>query len=736
MFGAGAGALFGGISGAASSFMKHAPQASGDVLAAEAGQPMDLMPGTNANFDAALKMSGMPQNEQAGIIEGMRKLKPNIGELEQAATEEGLPVFVGQKSANEGVQKRWSILVQGGSPVAEAESQAVNNAFEMAANKTKEAIGADGAAGSLREVGDRIAEGLSDKFEAQYQPIKEGYDMVREYGPSMQISENSRNAIARNIRKLIDEHDIVAGTPAANFINNVADGMEKITDLNKLQSYVSNIRKSAPIEAKFTAGLIRDKFSDLEERLFRDLADKMKTPQARDKILEVADRSKSLRSEYRQFAEEMKTVRGALKGRQIYGPQDFLNYLEETSPEKFAKNLFQKENSRFTEWFSKKFPEQWQEVTKYQKGKLLSDAGGDPFRAIKSIEKLEPELKKQMFTPEQLKTIKNVKTWADAFPKKFNPSESATAYGWMQFLKSPVEAAYQTARDVGIKGSFHYLGLTADDAAKVGGLSWIEKSAQKTSRIIETTARSIVDAGKVTRAIISAEGNKLASSKPATHDDINHVSDIVASLQTNPEAFIDHMEKTISPVQAVAPNIAGGLHMAASRATSFLASKLPPKPNRLPLDSKTQNSPADLAKFGRYLNAVENPLDVLKSVKSGSVSSEQIETLKTVYPQLYGEMKSQLMEALTSHQAKREPSNIPYQTKMAMSRFLGQPLDSSMLPQQILANQAIFSSKAIQKGLEQISQTGIKPTQKGLSALTKSSRMLMPMQSVAEGREE
>lgn len=82
---------------------------------------------------------------------------------------------------------------------------------------------------------------------------------------------------------------------------------------------------------------------------------------------------------------------------------------------------------------------------------------------------------------------------------------------------------------------------------------------------------------------------------------------------------------------------------------------------------------------------VEQPLTVLNKVKDGTVNSQDMKTLNAVYPNLYTKLKDKLSQALVERADKDKL--IPYKTKLGMSLFMGQPLDSTMTPQAIQAVQ-------------------------------------------------
>jgi hypothetical protein len=125
-------------------------------------------------------------------------------------------------------------------------------------------------------------------------------------------------------------------------------------------------------------------------------------------------------------------------------------------------------------------------------------------------------------------------------------------------------------------------------------------------------------------------------------------------------------------------------------------------------------SKAEIAKFNRYYSTVENPMSILKHIQDNTVSQESIETLETVFPKIFNQMKSHILEHVSG---MKNPEEIPYKTKMTLSRFLGQPLHPSQAPQAIAQNQMTYNQAAQQSAQKE------KGNETGESKLTLGKRM-------------
>lgn len=123
----------------------------------------------------------------------------------------------------------------------------------------------------------------------------------------------------------------------------------------------------------------------------------------------------------------------------------------------------------------------------------------------------------------------------------------------------------------------------------------------------------------------------------------------------------------------------------ASNAVGYLQSIKPNEEKENPLDETPEISNAELDSYHRALDIAQQPLLTLQHIKDEQLLPEDIKTMKSIYPSLYGYLNSKIMEELGNHVA--DGGDIPYAQKLMLSQFLGQPLDSTMTPQALLSAQ-------------------------------------------------
>lgn len=111
---------------------------------------------------------------------------------------------------------------------------------------------------------------------------------------------------------------------------------------------------------------------------------------------------------------------------------------------------------------------------------------------------------------------------------------------------------------------------------------------------------------------------------------------------------------------------------------------------KAPLDPQFKPSSTQKATYNRALDIAQQPLIVLESIKQGTITPKDITLLGNMYPNLYNKLRMQLMDAVVTAKSKGEV--IPYKTKLGLSMFLAQPLDSTMTPQSLQATQMVGKS--------------------------------------------
>ena len=292
----------------------------------------------------------------------------------------------------------------------------------------------------------------------------------------------------------------------------------------------------------------------------------------------------------------------------------------------------------------------------------------------------------------------------------------ADSFGGFGYMRDLMDAA----KSGGVAGVAAQIGTALTDPNNiVRTLSFLEKGAAKTSKAVEYTSKVIFEKVKPPIRGIGVLIEKMTNAERL--EKFDKTVKKLKNLTDVPNAMLDQIDAATKDTFEHAPKITQGLQLAAIRATSFLASKVPQPPDKGILDQPYQPSQAQIITFMRYADAVENPLIALKQLEENAVNGETLETLKTVYPSLYGDMKSQIVASMADKMASGK-IDLPYQRRVVLSKFLEMPLDSSFRPEIVARNQAALATLAAKEEAKEEAQASIKPSQAGAAKVSLSSR--------------
>ena len=192
--------------------------------------------------------------------------------------------------------------------------------------------------------------------------------------------------------------------------------------------------------------------------------------------------------------------------------------------------------------------------------------------------------------------------------------------------------------------------------------------------------------------------------------DITKLQKKVEEFKTNPQMLMNHSRQ----VAYYMPDHEANLSTSAARSLSYLAALSPKTAPPLPLDKPMKASKPAEGRYKQALQIAENPLSIGDKIKKGTLTSQNVDDLKAMYPALYNRMSSKLIQELAERMSDNK--SIPYQTRLGLATFLGRPLDSTMLPQAIISNQPQPAPEP--QGAAQPSKTGMGKMKQGRMDMT------------------
>lgn len=172
---------------------------------------------------------------------------------------------------------------------------------------------------------------------------------------------------------------------------------------------------------------------------------------------------------------------------------------------------------------------------------------------------------------------------------------------------------------------------------------------------------------------------------------------LIDRYATNPELLADALDKSLAPIQDVAPNVANSIAMRAARAIMYLHQEAPRPP--VPANALSKPPPVsdmDRATFESKFRAVDlGPVGLLEDAASGVADPVAVAALEVADPIGLEDARQRLLDAL----AEGGGEDLDYDRLVALGVILGASLATTLEPGVIASLQAAQEQQAA--GLEQ-----------------------------------
>lgn len=156
------------------------------------------------------------------------------------------------------------------------------------------------------------------------------------------------------------------------------------------------------------------------------------------------------------------------------------------------------------------------------------------------------------------------------------------------------------------------------------------------------------------------------------------------------------------------PELRDNYSAAALNNLQYLQNNIPKNPNPPQMFSNNAWKPSEeqLKNFQDKVDIVQNPYVVLDKLKHGTVTKDNIDTLKACYPSIYTKIATEIL----NHGTDPKYNKMPYEVKSKLSLVTGMPIDESFAPKNIKSLQSNFAKNNQQ-------QNDQSPTGRSLKAL-------------------
>lgn len=646
------------------------------------------------------------------LVAGASKLKDNVAEIDAAAKTLGLDPDVdltpGFKTTSKLVRDQESELAKlnslGGRKFGrkyERIYETSRDALDNNVLKEVKDLKYQGDLDSENAFGKKIVEDIKSEIGAKYKPLSDSYDQFYKATANIKPDEGLVAKYTDNFLK----NDIIELDPTGP----LAKQAEKLADMVKRAKNPEQLSKirtllGGELDLAYRAGdtnkigVLKNIKSNLTE-LRAEVLSKAVMDATADKA-EAQILVGQLKNLDKAYAETSDILGSLVEGAKIKGKTKggVLRSLDKLTPEKVADRFFNIKDADSIALLKKDFPKiyeqlrlRWLSNVRQQSltgdmldvGKFLKNTSGVGSKGMSG------EARKFILGETAEKVRNAVDVLHRARPVGPNVSNTAST-----LLNAGVDVT-QAARG----GSEGITGLIADVAYKqardyakymaINGMGAIEQGIIKRGKTVDQAINAFFERPKLARGLQS--GSKMAAIVPIinSRDTKNTQNlDYVAELATNPTKLVDQMDKNMGNLKFVAPELYEIVQERGARAVKFLESKMPKRDPGGPLDkTPKQYSDAELAKYSRYVRAIQNPNSIIEDFGNYALMPEAVETVREIFPEVYNKIAKQVFNKLSTY---KEPLTLAQ--KQQASIMLGFPVSSQLTPQFIQTMQQKYKA--------------------------------------------
>lgn len=662
-----------------------------------------------------------------GIIQVPEAINKSVDELGIAISPELRAAMSGNPKAaqmfNELREVQHSKII---SQMADFEAQA-NNSVMNSFKHTAEDI----ANYSEAEGGVKAMNAFKHEMKEKYEPIAKAYEEITERFKDAPVDIPQKATLTEKVATLaLDRGYLGTDIPQEPVIQKVLSLIPEAktaADYSRINTIVDNMT-AGNLQLRRVGRELKDLIIDAQHS---SVANKIGTsaPDLMEKYL-------ATRKGYAEFAKTSQQLADELGLGRFQGYKGFLEKLSaKRSPEQFLRRLSPKGNAEIIEFLGKNFPQTLENIRDNELRQLLKPAvlGAKGESQINTkilanaIEKGLAGRKEHIefaIPKESIAKIQAAKQLFDSIPAM---KSSGTA-GWQQALSRKV-APSALAAVAALTGNNPIVGWVlgegarlmsreAPDAFKVAMLKFLGSDQpikgagfKAMVEFIDNSLKGQNILNKAIQNVFKAGAAVTASNYIPNQKERDKLDKAVEQLKIKPDGMMRVAEG--GPGHYM-PESQQALAQSTVTALQYLQTLKPEDEQLSPLDMPIKPSKAKQSRYNRALDIANSPTIVLDAVKDGSITISDMQDLKSMYPSLYMGMANKLSNEMITAKSKKE--RIPYKTRMGLSLFLQQPMDSTMTPQAIQQSAQILAPMQ----QEQQQQNAVKPSATATGKLGKS----------------
>lgn len=654
------------------------------------------------------------------LSEGFQVKRENANEIAGAADRLGLDPGPAAVSDDQMMHAFQSDLNKSGTHWGIKVRDAAQK-FWTGLEKHTESIFRDATTLSEHEVGKTVKQGIIESLDKELKPIEAKYEELKPHFQNIEVAPDLKIEATKNILN----HELAQFKgPARAAAEDITETLSDIKNLNQLKSYRTLLN-----------GQVRQAERAGAQELPVLYAAKREINALRESSIEAASKAtgigekeaeavssktiqdiKEADTAYRAYKEKL-TAFGREAGiGKVGSARSLLDKFKGLSDEALATKVFDMNDLNQLNFFKENFPKEFELARRYKLKELLQKSipeslGNNGQINIGKVLRLtgddamNPEAREILFAGNKEK-IQDIRTLFGSATKNLNPPNTGAAIA-RRSMFTP-EGAIDHVTD-GIKYALLHntpklmkaAGTTDAKATGLAAMMFLKAGRVMEGGPFKAAVDVISNVIKADNAItkgaaeVFKAGREVIPSKIFEKKDAEKLDKQLKGLQSNNQALFNSGGDT----GALMPDTGMHISQTAMSAVNYLNSLRPDETKKLPLDASPVLTEAQKKTYFNALSMAQNPLQILNKIKHGSVMPEDLTHLQSLYPGLYKVLAQKLTAKMTDHLS--DGWHIPYATKMGMSLFLAQPLDSTMAPGSIMSIQNMFGSASQSKDQQQ-----------------------------------
>lgn len=692
-------------------------------------------------------------------------------DIEKAIADSGVkpqPVVRAAMTGDPEVQRSFNLLRVNNK---QAIVDGIEDLHKQASNRAMEATGlsaADVLEHSQSDLGQETKATLARELKALHEPAEALYEKITApfqetplvpskttWVPSPNPYAAASEGVSRTVPGTVDLISDKLGQlaqekgwmapdmPQGRIVNYVMKALPEKKNIEGLRQLISNVG-----ELTHADPVLRHAGREIKDVLQAEMEAALDSAVSSSKNAGLFDQYKAAQRAYADASKVREELAGNLGVGRPGGVKDMIDRIDKKlAPEAVLSRLSPKNNAEIIPFLAQHFPQTLEAVRVSELRKLLVQGviKADKDLPINvrvlgdAIDRLSPEQKAFVLSEKAMGTIQGARTLLESIPKIKDSGTPGWLTGlWGHFPASATAAAalltgHSPAAGWAVGQAAKVIARDVPDAIRLGMLKFLGSDAPVNAPAFRAMVNKI-HAMQQGEAMTSRAAQNVFRAAPVLSP--GHIPSAASKVKLDKLAasYQNDQEKALEMGKETAQYLPE--HSAASgkmqiAVVNYLNSLRPVAKRLGPLDRPAPITREAQAAYDRALTIAQQPLTVLQKVKDGSVTPQDIVTLKTLYPALYTSMSTKLVSNMTDAISKGEL--VPYKTKVGLSMFLGQPLDSTMTPAAIQSAQMVHSGQ-LQSQAPGAQQPQAPSGKHSMAALNKLAPAYKTQAQAAEGR--